>query len=102
MGHGQLARLFSQAELLPYWLAYKVDMEAGGLSGNGSGAGCAEACGVRGMFGRGSSGSSTGYPWNIDFFPFFFLFSEWLGHKYPTLSLSARAKSCPWGQGLCY
>ena len=43
-------------------------MEGGGLSGNGSGAGCAEACGVREMFGSGSSGSPTGYPWNIDFF----------------------------------
>ena len=62
-------------------------MEGGGLSGNGSGAGCAEASVVRGMFGRGSNGSSTGYPWNIDFFPFF-LFSEWLDHKHPTLSLS--------------
>ena len=44
-------------------------MEGGGLSGNGSGAGCAEACGVREMFGSDSSGSPTGYPWNIDFFP---------------------------------
>ena len=40
------------------------------------------------MFGGGSSGSSTGYPWNIDVFPFSFHFSEGLGHKYPTLSLS--------------
>ena len=30
-------------------------------------------------------------------------FSEfWLGNKYPTLSLSVHAKSCPWGQDLCY
>ena len=77
-------------------------MVGGGLSGNESGAGCAGACGVRGTYFRGSSGSSTGFPWNIDFFPFFFLFSEWLGHKYPTLSLSIHAKSCPWGKGLCY
>ena len=40
------------------------------------------------MFGGGSSGPSTGYPWNIDVFPFSFRFSEGLGHKYPTLSLS--------------
>ena len=52
--------------------------------------------------GGGSSGSSTGSPWNIGFFSFFFLFSEWLGHKYPTLSLSVHPKSCPWGKGLCY
>ena len=61
MGHGQLARSFSQAELLPYRLAYEVDMEASGLSGNGSGAGCAEACGVRGTY----CGAVVGLP--LDF-----------------------------------
>ena len=50
-------------------------MEGGGLSGNGSGAGCAGACGVRGTYFRGSSGSSTASPWNIGFFPFFFYLS---------------------------
>ena len=62
--------------------------EGAGLPGNGSSAGCAGACGVRGMYCGGSTGSSTGSPWNIGFFPFFF--SEWLGHKYPTLSLSVQ------------
>ena len=80
------------------------DTEGGGLSGNGSGAGCAWAHGVRGMYGRASGGSSTGSPWNIGFFFFFsfFLLSEFLGHRYLTLSPSIHAKSCPWWQGLCY
>ena len=61
------------------------------------------------MYGGGSSGCSIGYPWNIGvfFFVFFFFaasffFSDWLGHKYPILCLYVCAKSCPWGQGLCY
>ena len=54
------------------------DMEGGGLSGNGSGTRCARAWGVRAMYGEGSSGCSTGSPWNVGVFCCFFLFSEWL------------------------
>ena len=50
----------------------------GELSGNGSCAGCAGACGIREMYGGGSCGSSAGSPWNIGFFPFcFFFLSGW-------------------------
>ena len=38
------------------------DTEGAGLSGSGSGAGCARACGVRGTYCGGSSGSSAGSP----------------------------------------
>ena len=51
-------------------------------------------CGVRGEYGRGSS---TGSPWNIGFFSFFLL-SECLCHKYPTLALFVYVKACPWGR----
>ena len=44
------------------------DTERGGLSGSRPGTSCARACGVRGMYGGGSTGSSTGSPWNIGFF----------------------------------
>ena len=71
-------------------------MKGGGLSG----AGCAGAC-EDGNVWQGQQGSSTRSPWNIGFF-LFFLFSEWLDHKYPTLSLLIHAKSFLWGQGLCY
>lgn len=75
MGCGQLVRLFGQAEPLPYCSGLEScswggseDTEEVGLSATGSGAGCARACGVRRTYGKGSSGSSTGSPWNIIFF----------------------------------
>ena len=54
------------------------DTEEVGLSATGSGAGCARACGVRRTYGKGSSGSSTGSPWNIIFSSsLFFFLSGW-------------------------
>ena len=53
------------------------DTEGGGLSGKGSGTSCARVCGVRGMYGGGSSGCSTGSPWNIGGFCCFFFLSGW-------------------------
>ena len=69
-------------------------MVGGGLSGSGSGAGCARACGVRGTYGRGSSGSSMGSPWNIGFFPSFFFLSGWVTNTilYPCLLVQTLAQ----------
>ena len=50
------------------------DTEGGGLSGNESGAGCAWVRGVRRTYGGGMGGSSTGSPWNISIYIFFFFF----------------------------
>ena len=67
------------------------DTEGGGLSGSGL-AGCGWACGVRGTYGGGSGGSSTGSPWNIGFFFFsFFLFFLVVG---PQIPYSVPAHSC--------
>ena len=72
------------------------DTEGGGLSGSGL-AGCGWACGVRGTYGGGRGGSSTGSPWNIGFF-FFFLLSFFLsGWATDTL-----LRPCPFMQSLAY
>ena len=55
--------------------------------------------------GEGMAGAVMGLPLDLPGIYIFSLlsFSEfWLGNKYPTLSLSVHAKSCPWGQDLCY
>ena len=114
MGRSQLVRLFNSgaASLLAQgWsLAHEV------VWGTRREVGClamSPALAVPGFVESGEHmvGAWVGLPQDLPgiyiyiyiffFFPSFF-FSEWLGHRYPTLSLSIHAKSCPWWQGLCY
>ena len=72
------------------------DTEGCRLSSNGSDAGCARVCGVRGKYGGGSSGSSTESPWNIVFpSPFFWVVTPQIPYPVPVHS----CKILPMGAG---
>ena len=71
------------------------DLEGGGLSGNGSGAGCAGAV----ESGERTAGQRVFHWVSLEYrFFSFFLLSECLCHKYPTLALFVHVKACPWGR----